>query len=567
MHLISVLLPEPDGPQTTTTSPRRTVASCSRAGPGVASVRLADVLEHDHVARAFAVAFDRLRERKADRQVDDRDEGVHLGRSAVARGDDAGRGHEIAQRDDVHQRGVLEDDDDLVEQQRRHRLQALRQDDVAHHLPSLHAGGEGGLGLSGANAADRRADDLAIERRLEEDEGDQRRGERADRAADDERAPGSRTRTAPGSAAPCASRSHRPSPARRSGCGASAASARDRNPAPDHPSVATATSRALSAMPSARNGHERAITPQSKSLTAPPVDRLPRRSVRSSARMSAVTTQADQQVDHGRHREGLETMEGVVLDVPALAVSSSMPIVRLIDDIFTVIRNSEVSGPKIARRPSGSMISRYACSGLSPVASAAGIRWHADRGDAGANLLGDTRTGEQADADDRRHELRLRQLPLDPQPHRLGRDLRERRSTRGTAGPAAACCGTPGCTRSRPPEGSAIGMVRATPAAMPTTSAMRPAAQADQQGPAETRPEPAPVGLAEQDPPVPGVVHGPARSFRVGSVSHAARSFGETFAPNGPNHLSKIFSASPDLNILPIAWFTIQRNVGCSWAP
>ena len=162
------------------------------------------------------------------------------------------------------------------------------------------------------------ADDLAIERRLEEDEGDQRRGERADGAADRRAAPGSRTRTAPGSAAPCASPSRRRPPARRRATWRERRISASPKPSTRPPAVATATSRALSAMPSARNGHERAITPQSKSLTRAARRQAAAPKRRSSARMSAGHGQADQQIDDGRHREGLEAVEGVVLDVPAL---------------------------------------------------------------------------------------------------------------------------------------------------------------------------------------------------------------------------------------------------------
>ena len=50
-----------------------------------------------------------------------------------------------------------------------------------------------------------------------------------------------------------------------------------------------------------------------------------------------------------------------------------------------------------------------------------------------------------------------------------------------------------------------------------------PTAEADQHGPAETRPEPLPVGLAEKDPPVPGVVH--AVATVCSGIRRAAKRF------------------------------------------
>src|ERR1700754_5230719 len=54
VHLISVLLPEPDGPQTTTTSPRATLAEHSFR-IWVAPYHFADLVQSDHAAVLLAM--------------------------------------------------------------------------------------------------------------------------------------------------------------------------------------------------------------------------------------------------------------------------------------------------------------------------------------------------------------------------------------------------------------------------------------------------------------------------------------------------------------------------------
>ena len=83
--------------------------------------------------------------------------------------------------DGVHERGVLEQDDALREQQRHHVAEGLRQDHVAHGLGVSHAHGVPSRDLTARNALDAGADDLAVVRRLENHERDQRRVERPDR--------------------------------------------------------------------------------------------------------------------------------------------------------------------------------------------------------------------------------------------------------------------------------------------------------------------------------------------------------------------------------------------------
>ena len=133
MHLISVLLPEPDGPQITTTSPlAMLIEQLSRTWNG--PYHFADVLELDH--RAY-LRRSRLASRDALKQMTRKTRAtnmIELGRPIVAAGHDVGRGQEVAQAHDVHERGVLQHDDRLRQQDRDHVAHGLRQDHVAHRL-------------------------------------------------------------------------------------------------------------------------------------------------------------------------------------------------------------------------------------------------------------------------------------------------------------------------------------------------------------------------------------------------------------------------------------------------
>ena len=86
---------------------------------------------------------------------------------------------QVRQGNDVHQRHVLEQDHGLRQQYRQHVAERLRQDHVAHHLPVGKAQRVAGAALSARDALDAGAHDLAVVARLEKDEGDERRGERA----------------------------------------------------------------------------------------------------------------------------------------------------------------------------------------------------------------------------------------------------------------------------------------------------------------------------------------------------------------------------------------------------
>src|SRR6476620_2820666 len=125
-HLISVDLPEPDGPHTTTTSPLSalvvqflstwklpyhllTLLNSIMGMTGSPDDR-DTALKHLH----------EIGERETDDEVDDCRERVHLDEAIVAVGDLGGGAGEVGDRDHVHERGVLEQDDRLREQHRQH---------------------------------------------------------------------------------------------------------------------------------------------------------------------------------------------------------------------------------------------------------------------------------------------------------------------------------------------------------------------------------------------------------------------------------------------------------------
>src|SRR5690242_17898679 len=139
-HLMSVDLPDPEGPHTTTTSPfsTRVVQSLSTwklpyhlltflnsiigASDGFLAVR-DTTLAHDR--DALLQALHAVRQGVRDDEIDQRREGVHLDQTIVAIGDLRGRAEEVRHRDDVHQRSVLEQDDGLCQQNRQHVAKRL----------------------------------------------------------------------------------------------------------------------------------------------------------------------------------------------------------------------------------------------------------------------------------------------------------------------------------------------------------------------------------------------------------------------------------------------------------
>src|SRR4051812_39575960 len=131
-HLMSVDLPLPEGPQTTTTSPFATSveqsASTWKLPYHLLMFLMLIILSPDDCDAVLQVLHQR-RQAVGDDEVDHRDEAVQLDQAVVAVGDLRGGAEEIRRRDHVHERGVLEEDDGLREQHRQHVAKGLRQHD------------------------------------------------------------------------------------------------------------------------------------------------------------------------------------------------------------------------------------------------------------------------------------------------------------------------------------------------------------------------------------------------------------------------------------------------------
>ncbi|MNC42457.1 hypothetical protein D3C75_912720 [compost metagenome] len=125
--------------------------------------------------------LDQQRGGKADDEVHETRENQEL----IGAANDVATGarsiEEVHQADGVDQRGVLKQDDALLQQQRRHLAERLRQDDQAHHLAVRHAQCLGSTHLALGNRLHTGADDFAEVRRFEHHEGHDARSERADR--------------------------------------------------------------------------------------------------------------------------------------------------------------------------------------------------------------------------------------------------------------------------------------------------------------------------------------------------------------------------------------------------
>src|SRR6266850_3106404 len=192
--LINVLLPEPEGPHTTTTSPLLTAVEQSLStctGPyhlltsfiSIIAMTVPSRGSEDSTARHGQPELEPLheaRQAEADREIDHRDEQVHLDQATVPLGDLRGGAEEIGDREHVDERGVLEQDDGLREQHRQHVPERLRQHDLAHGLPVGEAERVASPHLPARNRLDPGPHDLAIVGRLEHHERDQRGEERAD---------------------------------------------------------------------------------------------------------------------------------------------------------------------------------------------------------------------------------------------------------------------------------------------------------------------------------------------------------------------------------------------------
>src|SRR5882672_6497428 len=185
-HLISVDLPEPDGPHTTTTSPLATLVVQSfnawKVGPYHLLTWLISIMRcflADN-GNACLEAPDAIGRKTGNGEIDDGREQIHLDQPPVALRHLAGGAEEVRDREHIDQRGILEQHDGLRQQHRQHVTERLRQHDIAHALGVGQAKRAGRGGLALRDRLDPGAHDFGEIRRLEQNEGHQRGGERAD---------------------------------------------------------------------------------------------------------------------------------------------------------------------------------------------------------------------------------------------------------------------------------------------------------------------------------------------------------------------------------------------------
>src|SRR5712664_2044932 len=185
-HLINVDFPDPDGPHTTTTSPLATLVvqsfSAWNAGPYHLSTWLISIMRFSLTDNTDT----RLKAPDAERcgagncKIDRSREQIHLHQPAVALRDLAGGAQKSRNRQHVDQRGVLEQHDGLRQQHREHVPERLRQHDVTHGLAVGQTQRLRRRGLAIGDRLDAGALYFGKICRLEHDEGDERRGKRAD---------------------------------------------------------------------------------------------------------------------------------------------------------------------------------------------------------------------------------------------------------------------------------------------------------------------------------------------------------------------------------------------------
>src|SRR5713226_6546919 len=142
-HLMSVDLPLPEGPQTTTTSPFFTSVEQSASTWKLPYHLLTFFIKIMRVSPddgdAFLQPLHERRQAVGDDKIDDRHEGIHLDQAVVAVRDFRGGAQKIRGRDHVHERGILEQDDRLREEHRQHVAESLRQNDPPHRLPVVQS--------------------------------------------------------------------------------------------------------------------------------------------------------------------------------------------------------------------------------------------------------------------------------------------------------------------------------------------------------------------------------------------------------------------------------------------
>src|SRR6185437_1933081 len=199
--LMSVDLPDPEGPHTTMTSPFSTLVGQSVSTwklpyhfeisrisiIGIAQVPIRNGWRR--VAGLRASVDDRnavlqppheIRSRDAHDEVNECDEQIPFDEAAIALGDLRRGTQEIGYRQHVDQRRVLEHNDRLRQQNGQHVAESLREHDLAHRLPVVEAERVAGPHLPARDRLDAGAHDFGVVRGLEHRECDHRRQERTD---------------------------------------------------------------------------------------------------------------------------------------------------------------------------------------------------------------------------------------------------------------------------------------------------------------------------------------------------------------------------------------------------
>src|SRR5262245_47816501 len=204
----SVLLPDPLGPITTSTSPLRTPTSTSLSTCSSCvrprwnhlfspSPRTISSLAASAASAAGADApagpvspdmpvestFDQRgggRDHEDDRQVEEGDEGVELERCAVVADELVRDAHQVGRADDRDDRRVLDDVDQLVDEAREGYAERLREDDREELVPAAEAEAQRRLPLAGIDCVERGAVELGPVRRVEHRQSDHAGGQRAE---------------------------------------------------------------------------------------------------------------------------------------------------------------------------------------------------------------------------------------------------------------------------------------------------------------------------------------------------------------------------------------------------
>src|SRR4051794_20375394 len=195
--LISVDLPDPDGPQTTTTSPLLIAVVQSVSTWKVPYHLETSLMSIMKVSRRWRLSADDgdlplqppngHRQAEADDEVDDGGDEIGLDRPVEVLAGDLEALQQVVGADRIDERRVLEEDDRLREQHRQHVAERLRQHDQLHALRVRHADRVAGGDLPLRDRLDAGAHDLRVVRCLEDGEGDDRRGLGAERPAEEER--------------------------------------------------------------------------------------------------------------------------------------------------------------------------------------------------------------------------------------------------------------------------------------------------------------------------------------------------------------------------------------------